>query len=186
MEHGSLHMILGPMFSGKSTRLIEHIRAYKTLDYPMMVIKPDIDQRYTKENVICTHNKDTETCFMIAMDQLETVFDMREFQKARVIMIEEAQFFTNLYKCVHRMLDNYGMQIYLTALNGDSKRELFGEVHLLLPLCHDMEWLKALCIRCKDGTPAVYSKRTSNDDQQIVVAGKDQYEAVCQKHYFNA
>ena len=52
-----LHLILGPMFSGKSTRLIYHIRQFKTLDYPLCIVKPDIDKRYSS-NEICTHNLD--------------------------------------------------------------------------------------------------------------------------------
>ena len=86
--------------------------------------------------------------------------------------------------CISALLFFYVLLISCNAQS--SKIIVLGDIHYDLPEDHDMEWLKALCIRCKDGTPAVYSKRTSNDDQQIVVAGKDQYEAVCQKHYFNA
>lgn len=179
----SLHLILGPMFSGKSTRLIEHIRAFKTLDYPMMVVKPDIDRRYTETNDICTHNQDKEECYTVPIHDLETILDRHEFKKAKVVMIEEGQFFSNLYKTVLRMLDDEKKHIYITALNGDSQRKLFGEIYLLLPLCTKIEWLQALCIRCKNGTPAIYSKRTSDSSEQIVVGSQDKYEAVCFEHY---
>jgi thymidine kinase len=179
----SLHLILGPMFSGKSTRLIEHIRAFKTLDYLMMVIKPDIDRRYTETSDICTHNQDKEECYTVPINGLESVFEKEEFKKAKVVMIEEGQFFSGLYSSVLRMLDYEKKHIYITALNGDSQRKLFGEIYLLLPLCSKIEWLQALCIRCKNGTPAIYSKRTSESSEQIYVGSKEQYEAVCFDHY---
>jgi len=178
----SLHLILGPMFSGKSTRLIEHIRHFKTLEYPIMVIKPDIDTRYTQNSAICTHNQEKESCYSIPIQSLQYVLETSEFKNASVIMIEEAQFFTNLYDVVKEALDIHKKHIYITALNGDSKRQLFGDIHLLLPLCTKINFLQALCIHCKDGTPAIYSKRKVETDEQISV-GTNEYEAVCFKHY---
>jgi thymidine kinase len=179
----SLHLILGPMFSGKSTRLIEHIRSFRTLDYSMMVIKPDIDRRYTDDSSICTHNQDKESCHMVEINKLHEILDTPMFTKAKVIMIEEGQFFQSLYETVSTMLITHKKHIYISALNGDSKRQLFGEIYLLLPLCTNVEWLQALCIRCKDGTKAIYSKRISHSDEQIVVGSTEQYEAVCFNHY---
>ena len=54
-----LHLITGPMFSGKSTKLIYYIRQHKTLDIPMFIVKPTIDTRYTASD-ICTHHFDKE------------------------------------------------------------------------------------------------------------------------------
>ena len=178
----SLHLILGPMFSGKSTRLIEHIRAFRTLDYNILVIKPDIDCRYT-QNEICTHNQEKESCMVLPIDSIHKLLETDEFKKAKIIIIEEGQFFTNLYETVQEMLDVYQKQIYIAALNGDSKRQLFGDIYKLLPLCYEVEWMKALCIRCKDGTPGIYSKRISHAEEQILVASNDKYEAVCLSHY---
>ncbi len=100
-------------------------------------------------------------------------------------MIEEGQFFTNIYSVVKKMLDENHKIIYIAALNGDSNRELFGEMYKLIPIASDIKFLKALCIDCKDGTPAIYSKRISEDKNQVLVASSDAYKAVCYKHYFN-
>jgi len=179
-----LHLILGPMFSGKSTRLIYHIRQFKTLDYPLCIVKPDIDKRYSA-NEICTHNLDKEPCHVLAIDSLPDIFNLPEYKTAKVVMIEEAQFFNHLLPTIQTMLDIDKKIIYITALNGDSNRNVFGDIPLLLPLCYHIDFLHALCQYCKDGTPAIYSKRNSHDDTQIKVAGKDVYEAVCLNHFFN-
>jgi thymidine kinase len=179
----SLHLILGPMFSGKSTRLINHIRTFTMLEYTVFIIKPDIDKRYTTLPEICTHDQMKHNCHMVPMDAYESILDTPEYKKANVVMIEEGQFFVHIYKLVRHMLDIDKKRIFVTALNGDSQRELFGDIYKLLPLCHTMELLQALCMQCKDGTPAVYSKRKLNFDQQIQVAGNDVYEAVCGKHF---
>ena len=193
----SLHLILGPMFSGKSTRLIEHIRAFKTLGFPILVVKPAIDSRYGSDGAIHTHNSESEPCMLLPVDGLAGLAQTAEFAAARVVMVEEGQFFTGLRAAVQHWMDRCGKHCYVTALNGDYRRELFGEVHQLLPLCHELEWLQALCIECRDGTPAVYSKRVATPradaganagavagaDAQVLVAAADRYAAVCLRHY---
>lgn len=179
-----LHLIVGPMFSGKSTRLIYYIRKYKTLDYPLFVVKPTIDDRYDASNV-CSHNQEKETCHLLDVDNLHAMFDDPAYQASKVVLIEEAQFFTGLVSCVQRMLDQDQKMVYISGLNGDCNRHVFGEIHLLLPLCSSIEFLNALCMTCKDGTPAIYSKRLTTDAKQVVVAGSDGYESVCHKHYLH-
>jgi len=180
-----LHLIVGPMFSGKSTRLIYYIRKYKTLDYPILVIKPTIDDRYDAMNV-CSHNQEKETCHLVECDQLASVLEWDEYKSAKVVLVEEAQFFSGLVETVRHMMDRDQKRVYVSGLNGDFNRNVFGEIHMLLPLCSSIECLNALCMKCKDGTPAIYSKRTSHaDSQQVLVAGKDVYESVCHAHYLS-
>ena len=176
-----VHLILGPMFSGKTHRLIQHIQSFKILGFPIFVIKPDIDTRYTL-NGLCTHDQIKESCDSFPIDVFEQIFLLPEYQQAKVVLIEEGQFFTHIYRMVTHMMTDQ-KRVYVAALNGDSERNLFGDVYRLLPLCHSIEWTTALCIHCKDGTPAVYSKRKVLCETQISVAGSDMYEAVCEKHY---
>jgi thymidine kinase len=182
-NQGYLNLILGPMFSGKSTRLIEYIRKYKTLGLEMIVIKPSIDIRYTNINEICTHNLDKEKCISINIDNLDDIFKLDLYKKTQVFFIEESQFFNNTFNIIKKMTDNDNKIVYLSALNGDSNREIFGEIHKLIPLADNIEFLRALCTICNDGTDGIYSKRLSNDKCQIFVAGVDKYQALCRKHY---
>jgi len=183
--NGYLNLIIGPMFSGKSTRLIHYIRKYKTLQFEIMVIKPSIDNRYTESNEICTHNFEKESCISYEPNNLSDIFNNSNYTNSKIIIIEEGQFFTSLYDNVKKMTDIDKKIVYVTALNGDSERKLFGDVYKLLPLCDNIEFMQALCICCSDGTLGIYSKRShSNNNNQICVAGPSIYQAVCREHYF--
>ena len=96
-NHGFLNLILGPMFSGKSTRLIHYIRKYKTLKFSMIIAKPSIDTRYTGSNEICTHNFEKESCTTFLPNELHKIFDDPIYQTSNIIIIEEGQFFSSLY-----------------------------------------------------------------------------------------
>ena len=74
--------------------------------------------------------------------------------------------------------------VYVTGLNGDSNRELFGEIYKLIPLADHIEFLQSLCMDCKDGTSAIYSKRIVSNGDQILIDGSNSYKAVCRKHFF--
>jgi thymidine kinase len=184
-QKGYLNLILGPMFSGKSTRLIEYIRKYKTLGLDMIIVKPSIDVRYTDINEICTHNAEKEKCISFEINQLNDIFDLESYQNTNLIFIEEAQFFSNIYQIIKKMTDTDKKIVYLSALNGDSNRELFGEIYKLLPLTDNIEFLQALCTICNDGTNGVYSKRLTSNKSQIFVAGSGEYQAVCRKHFLD-
>jgi thymidine kinase len=171
------------MFSGKSTRLIEYIRKYKTLGLDMLVIKPSIDVRYTDINEICTHNSEKEKCISLDINNLNDIFKLELYADTHLIFIEEAQFFSNIYDVVKKITDTDNKIVYLSALNGDSNRELFGEIYKLIPLADNIEFLQALCTVCNDGTDGIYSKRLSDNTSQIFVAGAEQYQAVCRKHF---
>lgn len=187
INHGFLNLIIGPMFSGKSTRLIHYIRKYKTLNFPMMVIKPSIDTRYTDSSEICTHNFEKESCISYGVDSLKEIFTDEHYESSKIIIIEEGQFFSSLYDHVKQMTDIDKKIVYVTALNGDSNRQLFGDVYKLLPLCDNIEFMQALCIQCSDGTFGIYSKRYDEkaSKDQVCVAGSSVYHAVCREHYFD-
>lgn len=181
---GQLNLILGPMFSGKSTALIQNIRKFGALKYDMIIVKPDIDSRYTIDE-ICTHNLDKEKCKILGLDELKTIKDMEEYKTTRLILIEEGQFFKELYTLVKDMVDKDHKIVIVSGLNGDSNRDNFGDIHKLIPHADEITFLKALCIKCKDGTPAIFSKKISEDHQLISIGGSNKYEAVCRKHFLS-
>jgi len=183
MSNGYLMLILGPMFSGKSTKLIQFINKYKTLNKKMLIIKPSIDNRYTSTD-ICTHDMQTQRCKCIDHDKLKHIFGDDEYINSQIIIIEEGQFFENLFEIISQMLIDK-KTIYISALNGDSNQQLFGEIYKLMPICDNIEFLHALCLDCSDGTPAIFSKRlnNNNNNNQILVAGANEYKAVCRYHF---
>lgn len=183
-ERGYLELILGPMFSGKSTQLISHIRKYRTIGTKIMIIKPSTDSRYDSLNEICTHNLDKEECTVFSHNELYKIFNNSNYIQARLIAIEEGQFFKDIYEIVKHMVDEDKKIVYVTALNGTFKRELFGDIHKLLSICDNIDFKQALCVECNDGTAGVFSKRIIHDDTQVIVGGSECYKAVCREHYF--
>ena len=102
-------------------------------------------------------------------------------QKAEVILINEGQFFTDLYEVVDDMLQK-GKKIYVCGLDGDFKRNRFGQILDLIPLCDKVTKLTSLCSICKNGTPGIFSKRITTEKEQTIV-GSDNYIPVCRMCY---
>ena len=73
--------------------------------------------------------------------------------------------------------------VICAGLDGDFNRQPFGDVLRLIPHCDDIIKLKALCKRCGNGTPALFSKRIVNNSKTTLVGSNDCYEAVCRMHY---
>ena len=181
---GYLKLILGPMFSGKSTKLIELIRKYKVINYKIMIIKNGIDNRYSDEAEIVSHNKDSEPC--LSLTSLYDVYGNNDthvqYHESKVIFIEEGQFFNDLFDFVQKSLMDDKI-VFVVGLNGDSNQRNFGDIHRLLPLCDDIELLKACCKICMDETPALFSKRIIQTNEQVHVGAADEYIPVCRKHF---
>ena len=180
---GYLKLILGPMFSGKSTKLIELIRKYKVIKYKVLTIKNSLDNRYSNVSQIISHNKDTEPC--ISLQHLNEIITNTVFKsiydESQVIFIEEAQFFTDLNDFVTNALKEK-KTIFVVGLNGDSNQNNFGDIHKLLPKCNDIELLKACCKICMNETPAEFSKRIVKNNDQVHVGSGDEYIPVCRFH----
>jgi thymidine kinase len=175
---GYLELILGPMFSGKSTRLIQIIKKYKILNYSILVIKPEIDNRYTvkcQNSKIITHDKTQEDC--ISCKSLSEIKDIDPYQ---VIIIEEGQFFQDIYEKVVEWCKT--KKVYIAGLNGDSNKNLFGNLYKLISHVDEIIFLKALCKICKDGTLAIFSKKIIHNQNQVEIGGLDMYYPVCRHH----
>ena len=100
-----------------------------------------------------------------------------------VILINEGQFFPDLYDVVVDMLA-HNKKIYICGLDGDFERKKFGQILDLIPLCDKVTKLTSLCSQCKNGTPGIFSMRLTNETAQTVV-GSDNYIPVCRKCYKN-
>lgn len=168
-----LEIILGPMFSGKTTRLIQAYKTHTFIGKKVAVINYVDDTRY-HETLLSSHDK-----IMIPCLHARQIRDLwNDILNSDVILINEGQFFEDLYECVLEMVDTYNKTVYVYGLDGDFKRNKFGKILDLIPHCDNVEKLKSLCSVCKDGTLAPFSKRITNEDSQIVI-GSDNYIPVC-------
>lgn len=178
---GRIDIIMGCMFSGKSTECIRLINRHRALKRKVLVINHNLDNRY-KENSIVTHNKESLSCFAVNDLHLIKSDPKFDYKNSDVILIEEAQFFTGLFDFVTNAADKDNKTVIVSGLDGDSNRQEFGDILKLIPHCDKVIKLHALCLICGDGTPACFTKRTVDDSSQILV-GVNQFIPVCRKHY---
>ena len=171
-----LELIIGPMFSGKTSRLVDIYKQCKFCNIPVAVINHCIDDRY-HDTLLSTHDKVMIPC--IKTDNLTNV--LPSIQDAHVVIINEGQFFSDLYDVVVSLL-SLGKKIYIGGLDGDFERKKFGQILDLIPLSDKVSKLTSLCSICKDGTPGIFSKRITRETEQTVV-GSDNYIPVCRKCY---
>lgn len=169
----TLNLIIGPMFSGKTTELLRIAKRLQSIDLNVLLLNYSEDTRYSTTEMT-THDKYGLPCTFIKH------FDNLECDRYDVICINEGQFFNRLVPfCKKMLLKN--KTIYVSGLDGDYKQEKFGEILDLIPLCDTITKLHAFCKICKDCTPAHFTKRlVSNKSQKLI--GTDQYIPVCRKH----
>jgi thymidine kinase len=176
----SLKLIVGCMFSGKSTEIIRIINRLDTINEKYILIKPQIDKRYNT-NMVCTHNFIQKSC--ISRNDLLPLFEYDEYKTSNYIIIEEAQFFNDLEPFILKSVDCDKKNVIVVGLDGDSNRNNFGDIHKLIPLCDDIIKLKAFCGKCKNGKEGIFSKRTIDDENQKCIGATDKYIAVCRECY---
>jgi len=173
-----LEIIVGPMFSGKTSKLLEVYKQCKFCDIPVTIINYDLDKRY-HDTMLSSHDKIMAPC--IQANKLSEIKYNTEVINSEVILINEGQFFEDLYEVVLDML-NCGKKIYIAGLDGDFERKKFGLILDLIPLCDKVIKLTSLCSICKNGTLAIFSMRLSKETQQTVI-GSDNYIPVCRNCY---
>lgn len=176
MFNGSLNLIIGPMFSGKTSTLISKYDRYRIAGKKCIMIKYIDDNRYEKDNVV-THNGIKVEA--ISCRYLSEVNDI--IKNYDVICIDEVQF----YKDAHIVCDrwaNDGYIVIASGLNGNYRREPFEIISKLIPIVEDIIYLKAICI--ETGGDAHYSKINTKDTEEIVIGGSDKYSAVDRITYF--
>lgn len=176
---GQIQLIIGPMFSGKTTELIRRIKRYETANQKCMIIKYENDTRYDEENehIICTHDKQKYTA-TIRASQLK---DVRQIAKTyTVIGIDEGQFFKDVTEFSEEMA-NLGKIVIIAALDGTYQRRGFGDILNLVPLAECICKLKAVCMICYN--EASFTKRKGCETQIELIGGKEAYLSVCRSCY---
>lgn len=173
---GKIELILGPMFSGKSTELMRRMKRYQVAQYKVMIVKYAKDVRYDEKG-IATH------CGMklsatASITKLELITEKIVSEDYDVIGVDEGQFFPDVVNWAEKMA-NLGKFVVVAALDGTFQRKPFGDILSLVPLSESVTKLKAVCMNCFED--AAFSKRiTVEDDGRVeVIGGADKYMAVC-------
>ena len=175
---GYLEIFLGPMFAGKTSKLLELYKQYTFCTIPCIIINHILDKRY-HNTLVSTHDKQMAPC--IQSQTLSEVWHSNQLDKIEVILINEGQFFSDLHTIVIEMVQA-GKKVYIVGLDGDFERKKFGTILDLIPFCDKVSKLTSLCSVCRNGTHAIFTKRLSSDRQQTVI-GTDLYQPVCRSCY---
>ena len=177
----SLKILMGPMFAGKSTAILRLTNRYKSIGWPILLLTYAADNRYSTDELLMTHDLWEVSCKKVSalMPEVTT----KQFEDAKLIIIDEAQFFGDLKAFVLHVVDALGKDVVLVGLDGDADRKPFGQLLDCVPLADEVEKLSALCKRCGDGTPALFTHCRQSKTEQVCVGGAEMFESLCRKHF---
>ena len=182
---GRIELIIGCMYSGKTSQLLSLIKRYKSIKTNMMVINYLEDTRYGNDNKIYSHDKNSiEAIPLDNLNKLVTDSKYREqYREAETIFINEGQFFENLLEFTTNAANNDDKTIIICGLDGDYLRRPFGDILYLIPHADKVTRLEALCKICGNGTPGIFTKRIIKTEGQKLIGGDESYIPVCRNHY---
>ena len=177
---GRLHLIMGPMFAGKTTTLLQRVAEAERSHQRVAIITSALDTRYGERQCI-THTGVARAALpaKALMPLLRPGgWDIGCYD---VIAIDESQFFPDLKSfCLHAV-EACGKTVIVAGLSGDFERKTFGDVVALVPFADRVDFLSARCSFCE--RPAAFTLRLVASDAQALVGGKDAYQPVCRSHY---
>ena len=174
---GKIKLLIGPMFSGKSTRLVETVRKYSFKNKKTILINFVGDTRYSAESKIVTHDQikyDSLTCKLLS-EKIETL------EKYDVIGIDEGQFFADLVSICEKLC-YLGKIVIVAALSGDFLMKPFPNVAELISKADKIKLMKAYCFYCHK--VAGFSLRTVNSNETILIGASEAYRPVCKGCYY--
>ena len=178
-KYGCIEIICGTMFSGKTEELLRRLKRTIIAKKEILVIKPHIDNRYS-DNCVVTHNKNSIESISIKNGEEEKILKLAE--GINTIRIDEIQFFNKTIIPICIELAKNGKRVIASGLDKDFKGEPFGIMHNLLCEAEHVTKLNAICNKC--GNYAYFTKRTSNNKNQIVLGESDVYEANCRMCFY--
>jgi len=181
--YGSVEVICGSMFSGKTDELIRRLRRATIARQKVQVFKPAIDVRYAVEKVTSHAGND------FAAIPVEKAADIRSRvdESATVIAIDEAQFFDTEIIQIVEELAGRKIRVIVAGLDTDFRGEPFGPMPVLMARAERVDKLQAICMVC--GEPACRTQRLVNgkparyDDPVVIVGAAEMYEARCRLHH---
>ena len=178
-KRGSIEVITGSMFSGKTEELIRRLRRAQFAGLKVEIFKPSTDKRFSEikivshddKSIVSTPVENPSSILLLAGD-------------VRVVGIDEAQFFDDTIIDVCSRLADNGIRVVIAGLDMDFKGNPFGPMPALLAIAEYITKLHAICMRC--GNLAQYSFRKSEEEQVVLLGEKDKYEPLCRECFNKA
>ena len=174
---GSIEVICGSMFSGKTEELIRRMKRAQFANQKVEIYKPCIDVRYSDDQVV---SHDAHSIPSTPIDSPASMLLLSS--DVEVVGVDEAQFFDDSIVDVVQTLANRGIRVIIAGLDTDFMGKPFGPMPALMAVAEDVQKVHAICMQC--GSPANHSHRLSENDQLVVLGEKDIYEPLC-RHCYN-
>jgi thymidine kinase len=171
-KHGSIEVITGSMFSGKTEELIRRLRRAQLARLKVEIFKSSIDKRYSNVRIV---SHDERSITSTPVENSSAILLLAN--DIDVIGIDEAQFFDSSLPEVCNSLANRGFRVIVAGLDMDFKGEPFGPIPSLMAVAEHVTKLHAICTRC--GNLAQYSCRMSDEGQLVLLGEKNNYEPLC-------
>lgn len=181
MKHhnGSIEVITGSMFCGKTDELIRRLRRAAIAKQMVQVFKPAIDNRYDVVKVVSHAGSDFDAIPIKKASDINEKLD----PKTTVVAVDEAQFLDDEIVPIIDQLANKGVRVIVGGLDQDFRGDPFGPMPIILSIAERVSKLHAICMVC--GEPASRTQRLVNgnpakhDDPVVIVGADEMYEARC-------
>ena len=175
---GSIEVICGSMFSGKTEELIRRMKRAQFAKQKVEIFKPAMETRYSEENIV-SHDQNAIPCTPV-----EHSGNILLLSSGRdVIGIDEAQFFDEGLPLICNQLANQGIRVIVAGLDMDYKGNPFGPMPELCAIADDVTKVHAICVEC--GQLAGYSHRLVHNEKLVLLGEKEEYRPLCRNCFKN-
>ncbi|MEE3928132.1 thymidine kinase [Mycoplasmopsis ciconiae] len=169
---GTLEVITGPMFAGKSEELIKRIKTLSIAKMRILVLKPHFDNRFGIDNIVSRNGEKIKAHNIKDSDDIYQVFD----DSYDVVAIDEVHFFDEKIIQAIEYMVNKNKRVIVSGLDMDFLKRPFGIMPQILSIADEVSKLKAVCVVCHSA--AGYSFRKF-ESLELNVLGDKEYEARC-------
>ena len=178
-KRGSVEVIVGSMFSGKTEELIRRLRRAMFAGLKVEIFKPAVDMRYSEDKVV---SHDEKSIMSTPVENASSILLLAS--GVEVVGIDEAQFFDNSLVEVCTRLADGGTRVIVAGLDMDFSGRPFGPIPALMAVAEYVSKVHAICVRC--GNLANHSYRKIKSDKVVVLGERDIYEPLCRSCYVKA
>ena len=179
-NQGKLHLFIGPMYAGKTSKLIDVYEDCIENDEKCVILTHSTETRYSIDK-LSTHDQKKVACFKHE-SIMEFMNEHNEIiEESNTILIDESQFFSDLIG-VLRLVNMLHKRVFVFGLDGDFQQNKFGQILDLIPHCDTIEKLTAKCNMCED--QSIFSHRITESTEQVLVGSNDAYQSLC-RHCYN-
>jgi len=173
---GSIEVITGSMFSGKTEELIRRLRRAELAGLGVLIFKPSYDSRYHTGRIV-SHDQNSIPCESVNSSLEIPRIIQEKGDQIQVIGIDEAQFFDAEIIDIVRSLSFQNYRVIIAGLDMDFLGNPFGPMPTLMAVAEDVTKARAICSDC--GNEATFSFRHHGDSETLMLGAQDQYRPLC-------